>query len=325
MKKALRRAGVDDPMSMKFNFMMGFNNDISKTIFLENYKSLDDNYIGALKAEQELMKAKASPPQEHFSKTKLKDDEHEASTTKMSKPDELHDDAPKFDFTAIPLCGIDDAESSTTLFQDGAATSTTTETFKDHALEASDLVTSKDDASILGGESDDVPSSAFIHGDGDAMIEHGIFPSVMEERDDVPSSAFIHGDNDEMVEHGIFPSTTATYDDLSDFCHHMERESDFTTSPIYDEWPQFPCEESHNSHHLSEMSDSTICDFACTYLEGVSEPTPHRESEEVDRARAAICISKNLTSTSIVSSHLVLGPIYDDPPIRDDFVLPLDK
>ena len=47
-------------MSMKFHFMMGLNNDISKTIFLENYKSLDDNYIGALKAEQELMKAKAS-------------------------------------------------------------------------------------------------------------------------------------------------------------------------------------------------------------------------------------------------------------------------
>ena len=26
-----------------------------------------------------------------------------------------------------------------------------------------------------------------------------------------------------------------------------------------------------------------------------------------------------------MSSHLVLGPIYDDAPIRDDFVLPLDK
>ena len=62
MKNALRRAGVDDPMSMKFHFMMGLNNATSKTIFLENYKSLDDNYIGALKAEQELMKAKASPP-----------------------------------------------------------------------------------------------------------------------------------------------------------------------------------------------------------------------------------------------------------------------
>ena len=138
--------------------------------------SLSTNvYIGALKAQQELMKAKASRPQAHFLKTKLQHGEHEASTTKMSKPDELQDDVPKFDFTAIPLCGIDDAESSTTLFQDGAATSTTTETFKDQALEASDLVTSKDDASILGGESDDVPSSAFIHGDNDEMVEHVIF------------------------------------------------------------------------------------------------------------------------------------------------------
>ena len=136
--------------------------------------------------------------------------------------------------------------------------------------------------------------------------------------------AFIHGDDNEMVEHGIFPSTTATYDDLSDLCHHIESESDFTTSPIYDELPQFPCEESHNPHHLSEMSDSTICEFECTYFEGVSEP-PHRESEIVEKSREAICISNNLTSTSIVSSHLVLGPIYDDTPILDDFVLPLDK
>ena len=49
MKKALRQDGMDDPIWMKFHFMMGLNNDISKTIFLENYKSLDDNYIGALR------------------------------------------------------------------------------------------------------------------------------------------------------------------------------------------------------------------------------------------------------------------------------------
>ena len=98
-----------------------------------------------------------------------------------------------------------------TLFQDGAVMSTTTETLEDQDLEASDKVASKDDASILGGESDDVPSSAFIHGDDDEMIEHGIFPSVMEESDNVPSTAFIHDDDDEMVEHGIFPSTMATY------------------------------------------------------------------------------------------------------------------
>ena len=44
----------------------------------------------------------------------------------------------------------------------------------------------------------------------------------------------------------------------------------------------------------------------------------------VDRACEAICISNNLTSTSIVSSHLMLGLIYDDAPIHDDFVLPMD-
>ena len=56
---------------------------------------------------------------------------------------------------------------------------------------------------------------------------HETFSLVFEESDDVPSSAFIHGVGDEMVEHGIFPSTMATYDDLSDFSHHIESESDF--------------------------------------------------------------------------------------------------
>jgi hypothetical protein len=248
MKKALRQASVDDPIWMKFHFMMGLNNDNSKTIFHENYKSLDNLYIGALKAEQKHMKAKASPPKAHFATTKLHDNEQEDSTTKMSKPDELQDDAPKFDFTAIPLCGIDDAESPTTLFEDGTAKTMTMESLKENALEVSDKVASKDNAFIFEGESE--------------MIEHGIFPLVMEESDDVPSSSFIHGDGDEMVEHGIFPSTTAAFgDEMSDLCHHIECESDFTTSPIYDEMPQIPCDESHNPHHLSEMSDSTICEF----------------------------------------------------------------
>ena len=51
----------------------------------------------------------------------------------------------------------------------------------------------------------------------------------------------------------------------------------------------------------------------------------HLVSEVVDTACEAICISNNLTSTSIVSSHLVLGPIYDDAPILEDFGLSLDK
>ena len=75
---------------------------------------------------------------------------------------------------------------------------------------------------------------------------------------------------------------------------------------------------------MSETSDSTIHEFECTYFEGVSEP-PHRESEIVDRSCEATFNTNDLTSTSIVSSHLVLGPIYDDAPILDDFVLPLDK
>uniref|UniRef100_A0A452Z0C8 Retrotransposon gag domain-containing protein n=1 Tax=Aegilops tauschii subsp. strangulata TaxID=200361 RepID=A0A452Z0C8_AEGTS len=36
VKRALRRASVDEPIWMKFYFMMGLNNDISRTIFLEN-------------------------------------------------------------------------------------------------------------------------------------------------------------------------------------------------------------------------------------------------------------------------------------------------
>ena len=72
------------------------------------------------------------------------------------------------------------------------------------------------------------------------------------------------------------------------------------------------------------MSDSTICDFECTYFEGVSEP-PHRESVILDKACEATMISNDLTSTSIVSYHLVLGPLYDDALILDDFLLPFDK
>ena len=48
-------------------------------------------------------------------------------------------------------------------------------------------------------------------------------------------------------------------------------------------------------------------------------------SEIVDRSCEATFNTNDLTSTSIVSSHLVLGPLYDDAPILDDVVLPLDK
>ncbi|KAE8821859.1 Tyrosyl-tRNA synthetase [Hordeum vulgare] len=180
--------------------------------------------------------------------------------------------------------------------KDGVAT-TTTESLKEHTLEARDKVASKDDASIFGGESDDGPPSSFIHSDGDDMVEIGIFPSTM----------------------------AAFGNELRNFCHHIESECDFTTIPIYVELPQLPCEESHNRHHLSEMSDSTICENEWKYLEGVSDPPPHRESEVVDTTCEAILISNNLTSTYIVSSPLVLGSNYDDTLILDDFILPLDK
>ncbi|KAE8776128.1 gag-pol polyprotein [Hordeum vulgare] len=210
--------------------------------------------------------------------------------------------------THFPTTKLHDHEHE----DDGATTTATTEPSKEHGLEASDKAASKDDASIFGGDSE--------------MIEHVISPPVMGASDDVPSSAFIFGDGDEMVEHGTFPSTiTAFGDETSDLCHHIGSESAFTTSPIYDELPQFPCEESHNPHHLSEMSDSTICDIECTHFEGVSKTPPHIASEEVNRACEDISISKNLTSTFIGSSHLVLGPIYDDAPILDDLVIPLDN
>ncbi|KAE8769442.1 gag-pol polyprotein [Hordeum vulgare] len=100
---------------MKFHLLMGLNNHIAKTIFHNNYESLDDIYIGSLMVEQEI-KDNATRLRVHFATTKIYENMHKDSTTKMSKPDELQDDAPKFDFTAIRLCGTDDAESTTSLF-----------------------------------------------------------------------------------------------------------------------------------------------------------------------------------------------------------------
>ncbi|KAE8774087.1 gag-pol polyprotein [Hordeum vulgare] len=123
----------------------------------------------------------------------------------MSKPDELHEEAPKSDFTALPLCGIGYVDSTSTLFEDDMATIITMEPLMENALEASDKVKSKDDASIFGGESDDVPSLAFIHGDGDDMVENGI----------IHSTEVAQG-----VEHGdicTYISPTPTYDEMPQF------------------------------------------------------------------------------------------------------------
>ena len=141
--------------------------------------------------------------------------------------------------------------------------------------------------------------------------------ALMETSDDVPpSTAFIHGDGDEMVEHGNFPSTTAAYgDELRDIYTHIERVREFTTSPTYDDLPPFTCEECHHHNHKYNhyhLSDSTICDLESIHLEGVSEPPPHEMSEVVDRSCETIYHSNNITSSSIVSSPLVLGLMDDD-------------
>ena len=91
-----------------------------------------------------------------------------------------------------------------------------------------------------------------------------------------------------------------------------------TTSPTHESMPHILCEvERHLCDSTNNMSECI--------LEGVSEPPPHRECEVVDRACEAISISNNLIFAYIVSSHLVIGPKYDNAPIRDDYVLPLDK
>ena len=151
---------------------------------------------------------------------------------------------------------------------------------------------------------------------------HETLSLVLEESDDVPSSAFIHGYDHDMIEHG-------------DICTYI------SPTPTYEEMPQFPCEESR--HHMSDMSDSTICDIESIFYErmsvtttnpthesmphnlceveshlsdsinhasesilpGVSEPQ-HLVSEVVETACEATMISNYLTSTPSVFSFLVL-------------------
>ena len=62
-----------------------------------------------------------------------------------------------------------------------------------------------------------------------------------------------------MIEHG-------------DICTNI------SPTPTYEEMPQLPCEESH--HHVSAMSDSTICDIECISYERMSVTTtsPTHES-----------------------------------------------
>ena len=161
---------------------------------------------------------------------------------------------------------------------------------------------------------------------------------------------------DEEVEHGTIPSTKAAIGvEHGDVCTYI------SPTPTYDEMTQLPCEESH--HHMSEMSDSTICDIECISYERMrvttTSPTheymphilceveshhhplsdstnhmsesilpgvsepQHLVSEVVERACEATMISNNLTSTPIVSSSLVLGLLHDDTPTLDDSIPPM--
>lgn len=170
---------------------------------------------------------------------------------------------------------------------------------------------------------------------------HETFSLVSEESDDLPNpTAFIFGGvMDEEVEYG----------DVSTY---------IPPAPIYDEMTQLPCEESH--HHMSEMSDSTICDIECISYERlrVSTTSPtheymphilceveshhhplsdstnhmsesiiagvseaqHLVSEVVDRACEATMISNDLTSTPSVFSCLVLDLLQDEAPILDESI-----
>ncbi|KAE8801507.1 gag-pol polyprotein [Hordeum vulgare] len=101
---------------MKFHFMTGLKKDIAKIILTNNYKSLYNLFIGALKVEQ-VLKARATRTRAHFGMSKIHDYEHEDGTTKISKPNKIQDNNPKLNFTAIPVCGIDDAKSTTTIFK----------------------------------------------------------------------------------------------------------------------------------------------------------------------------------------------------------------
>jgi len=185
---------------------------------------------------------------------------------------------------------------------------------------------------------------------------HETLSLVSKEHDDLPlPTAFIFGGvMDEEVEHGTIPSTKAAIGvEHGDVCTYI------SPTPNYDEMPQFPCEESH--HHMSDMSDSTICDIECisyermsvtttsptnesmphtlceveshlsdstnhmseSILEGVSEPQ-HLVSEVVERAHEATMISDNLTSTPSVFC-LVLGLLHDDMPSLDKSIPPMGK
>ena len=123
----------------------------------------------------------------------------------------------------------------------------------------------------------------------------------------------------EKVEHGSFPSTLEAFG--------VENIEPTLMCLTYEMVP-IPCENESHLAHLSEseseLSASTICEFECFHFEGMSD-TPLELREVVDRSCEAISISNNLTSTSSVFSHCVLGSMDDDTPILDLTVPQMEK
>ena len=116
------------------------------------------------------------------------------------------------------------------------------------------------------------------------------------------------GDKVTNGEHGIFPSPMEA---------HGVEETEPIPMCLSDDIVPIPCEhESHLAHlseSKSELSDSTICEFECFLLEGMSD-TPSEMRVVVDRSCETISISNNLPSTSSVLSTCVLGSMDDETP-----------
>ena len=118
---------------------------------------------------------------------------------------------------------------------------------------------------------------------------------------------------------GVFPSTMEAFG-----VENIEP----TLKCLSYEMVPIPCEHESHLAHLSdsesELSASTICEFECFHFEGMSD-TPLELREVVDRSSEAILNSNNLTSTSSVFSHCVLGSIDDETPHLNMMVPPMEQ
>src|SRR3954468_14054318 len=151
-------------------------------------------------------------------------------------------------------------------------------------------------------------------------VEHGIFPSTMEESDDAHlMTSNLEGDKVKNGEHGIFSSPKEA---------HGVEETDPIPICLSDDVVPIPCEyESHLAHlseHKSEMSDSTVYEIECFHFEGMSN-TPSELRVVVDRSSEAISISNDLPSTSSVFSCVVLGFMEEDAPSHGAMMPQLEK